>query len=45
MVSDQQFERRNLQLGVSDGIYVEVKSGLGEGDAIKVWNALASEEG
>ena len=45
MVSDQQFERRDLQLGVSDGIYVEVKSGLGEGDAIKVWNALASEEG
>ncbi|MDX1333649.1 MAG: efflux RND transporter periplasmic adaptor subunit [Robiginitalea sp.] len=44
MVSDQQFERRDLELGVSDGIYVEVKSGLGEGDAIKVWNALASEE-
>ncbi|TNF70200.1 MAG: efflux RND transporter periplasmic adaptor subunit, partial [Bacteroidetes bacterium] len=44
MVSDQQFERRNLELGVSDGIYVEVKSGLGEGDAIKVWNALVSEK-
>ena len=44
MVSDQQFERRNIELGVSDGIYVEVKSGLGEGDAIKVWNALALEE-
>ncbi len=45
MISDQQFERRKIELGVSDGIYVEVKSGLGEGDAIKVWNALASEEG
>ncbi|MFZ9031070.1 MAG: efflux RND transporter periplasmic adaptor subunit [Robiginitalea sp.] len=44
MVSDQRFERRNLELGVSDGIYVEVKSGLGEGDAIKVWNALVSEK-
>ncbi len=44
MVADQQFERRDLQLGVSDGIYVEVKSGLGEQDAIKVWNALAQEE-
>jgi len=44
MVSDQQFERRDLELGVSDGIYVEVRSGLGEEDAIKVWNALASEE-
>ena len=31
-------------IGVSDGIYVEVKSGLAEEDAIKVWNALASEE-
>ena len=44
MVSDQQFERRDLELGVSDGIYVDVKSGLAEEDAIKVWNALASEE-
>ncbi len=44
MVSDQKFERRDLELGVSDGIYVEVKSGLEEADAIKVWNALAAEE-
>jgi HlyD family secretion protein len=44
MVSDQQFERRDLELGVSDGIFVEVKSGLVEADAIKVWNALADEE-
>ncbi|MGA9238052.1 efflux RND transporter periplasmic adaptor subunit [Robiginitalea sp.] len=44
MVSDQKFERRDLELGVSDGIYVEVKSGLQEADAIKVWNALAPEE-
>jgi HlyD family secretion protein len=43
-VADQQFERRDLELGVSDGIYVEVKSGLQETDAIKVWNALAPEE-
>ncbi len=43
-ISDQEFERRELELGVSDGIYVEVKSGLQETDAIKVWNALASEE-
>ncbi|MCO5725675.1 efflux RND transporter periplasmic adaptor subunit [Robiginitalea marina] len=44
MVSDQQFERRDLELGISDGIFVEVKSGVSEGDAIKVWNALAPEE-
>ena len=36
----QQFERRDLELGISDGIYVEVKSGIAEEDAIKIWNAL-----
>ena len=44
MVSNQEFEKRELELGVSDGIYVEVKSGLQEEDAIKVWNALVPEE-
>ncbi|WP_088340488.1 efflux RND transporter periplasmic adaptor subunit [Robiginitalea sediminis] len=39
-VGSQQFERRDLELGISDGIFVEVKSGIGEDDAIKVWNAL-----
>ncbi|MBC2838795.1 efflux RND transporter periplasmic adaptor subunit [Robiginitalea sp. SC105] len=36
----QQFERRNLVLGISDGIHVEVKSGLDEDASIKVWNAI-----
>lgn len=44
MVSDQKFERRDLELGVSDGIFVEVLSGLEEADVIKVWNTLALEE-
>ncbi len=39
-VGAQQFERRDLELGISDGIFVEVKSGLSEEDAIKVWNAI-----
>ncbi len=43
-VAPQQFERRDLELGISDGIYVEVKSGLQEQDAIKVWNALVKPE-
>ncbi len=34
----QQFERRDLELGLSDGITVEVLSGILEGDQIKVWN-------
>ncbi|WP_421807974.1 efflux RND transporter periplasmic adaptor subunit [Flagellimonas sp.] len=41
--ADQQFERKEVELGVSDGIFVEVKSGLGASDKIKVWNALAKE--
>ncbi len=36
----QQFERRDIALGISDGIYVEVKSGLGPEDNIKVWNRI-----
>ncbi|RIV42980.1 efflux RND transporter periplasmic adaptor subunit [Flagellimonas pelagia] len=41
--ADQQFERRDVELGVSDGIFVEVKSGLAATDKIKVWNAIAEE--
>jgi len=39
----QQFERREVELGVSDGIFVEVKSGLSASDKVKIWNALAEE--
>jgi HlyD family secretion protein len=38
--SDQQFERRNIELGISDGIYVEVKSGIDADDNLKVWNQI-----
>lgn len=34
----QKFERRDVQLGLSDGITVEVLSGITEEDQIKVWN-------
>ncbi|BAO54663.1 efflux RND transporter periplasmic adaptor subunit [Nonlabens marinus] len=37
---DQQFERRDVVLGLSNGIFVEVKEGLSKTDKIKVWNAL-----
>ncbi len=40
MVGDQKFERRDVELGVSDGIDVEVKSGISKDDNIKVWNQL-----
>ncbi|MEY8849830.1 efflux RND transporter periplasmic adaptor subunit [Psychroserpens sp. XS_ASV72] len=35
---DQDFERKDLELGISDGIFVEVKSGISKDDKIKVWN-------
>ncbi len=41
---DQQFERKDLVLGISDGIYVEIKSGINKEDQIKVWNAIKPEE-
>lgn len=44
-VGDQQFERRDIELGLSNGINVEVISGVSEGDEIKVWNALKAPAG
>jgi HlyD family secretion protein len=32
------FERKDIELGISDGIHVEVLSGLAMEDQIKVWN-------
>jgi HlyD family secretion protein len=37
---EQEFERKDVELGVSDGIFVEVKSGLSKDDKIKVWNQV-----
>ncbi|UJH90877.1 efflux RND transporter periplasmic adaptor subunit [Antarcticibacterium sp. 1MA-6-2] len=37
---DQQFKRKDIQLGVSDGIYVQVVSGLENNDKIKIWNQV-----
>ncbi|MDB4300991.1 efflux RND transporter periplasmic adaptor subunit [Flavobacteriaceae bacterium] len=37
-VADQKFERRDIEIGLSDGVNVEVLSGLSQEDLIKVWN-------
>ncbi|WP_045469791.1 efflux RND transporter periplasmic adaptor subunit [Winogradskyella sp. PG-2] len=39
-VGDQKFERRDIELGLSNGIFVEVKKGISDSDEIKVWNQL-----
>ncbi len=35
---EQKFERRDIEIGISDGVNVEVVSGLDEEDLIKEWN-------
>jgi HlyD family secretion protein len=37
-VGDQKFERRDVETGISDGVNVEIVSGLQESDKVKVWN-------
>ena len=41
---DQAFERKDVELGISDGINVEVISGLSEEDEIKIWNKTRKED-
>ncbi|WP_378185681.1 efflux RND transporter periplasmic adaptor subunit [Aquimarina sp. W85] len=41
---DQKFEKQNVELGISDGIHVEVKSGITKGDSVKVWNQIKKPE-
>ena len=38
MIADQEFERRDVKLGISDGVNVEILEGVSEGEAVKVWN-------
>lgn len=39
-IGDQKFERKDIELGISDGINVEIKGGITKDDKIKVWNQL-----
>lgn len=41
---DGKFKKVDVELGLSDGINVEIKDGLKEEDKIKVWNKAAEEE-
>ncbi len=41
---EQSFERRDIELGISDGIFVEVKSGIDADTKIKVWNEVEPDE-
>lgn len=37
---DNEFEKRPIKTGVSNGIFVEIKEGLSENDEIKIWNEI-----
>ena len=37
-ISDQNFEKRQIEVGISDGVFAEVLSGITINDKIKVWN-------
>ncbi len=37
-ISGQKFERKDIELGISDGVYAEVLGGISESDNIKIWN-------
>jgi len=42
--SDQKFEKIKIETGISDGINIEILSGLTMGDKIKVWNDTKPEK-
>ena len=37
-VGDQKSERKDIEIGISDGVNVEIITGISEDDKIKVWN-------
>lgn len=43
MTEDNKFEKENVELGLSDGINVEITEGVKEGDKIKVWNKASKD--
>ena len=37
------FKRKNIEIGISDGINVEVISGINLNDRVKIWNRTQSD--
>ncbi|MFL2629524.1 MAG: efflux RND transporter periplasmic adaptor subunit [Flavobacteriaceae bacterium] len=44
MTSNQKFEKRDVKIGITDGINVEIISGVKIDDKIKVWNKTESKK-
>lgn len=43
LTSNNKFEEKYVELGISDGINVEILDGVKEGDKIKVWNKASKD--
>ena len=43
-VGEQKFERKDIEIGISDGINVEVIEGITLEDKIKVWNKTEAKK-
>ncbi len=43
-LEDGKFEKKDVELGISDGINIEILEGVEEGDKIKVWNKASEDE-
>lgn len=43
-VGDQKFERRDVELGISDGVNVEILKGVTLQDEIKIWNKTSAKK-
>ena len=41
---EQKFEKKDIKLGLSDGVNVEILEGVTTSDEIKVWNKVSKEE-
>ena len=44
LTSDGKFKKQDVEIGISDGINVEILKGVKEGDKIKVWNSVQDDE-
>ncbi len=38
------FDKRNIKLGLSDGVNVEILEGLTKDDEIKIWNKASKDK-
>ncbi|MDO6676627.1 efflux RND transporter periplasmic adaptor subunit [Tenacibaculum sp. 1B UA] len=41
---DQKFEKREIKLGISDGVNVEILEGITADDEIKIWNKVSKDD-